>query len=249
MATPPAFRWVHFAYAIQKGLNVFMEKPITVDGPTHAQDARAGRGVAAEEPQGRRRTHVPALRGPAGTVRPHQERRDRRLDPAAGLSHARVRPAHAFALPKPADFLSELLYQIQRFHAFLWASGGCFSDFLIHNIDECCWMKDAWPVKAKGFGGRHYRGDYIDQNFDTYTVEYTFGDGSKLLLEGRTVDGCYPEFASYAHGSKGSAVISASGHSPARCRIYKGQKMDSDKNRLALPTDRSRIPISSNGTT
>src|SRR5215472_9199519 len=33
-ATPPAFRWVHFTYAIQKGLNVFMEKPLTVDGPT-----------------------------------------------------------------------------------------------------------------------------------------------------------------------------------------------------------------------
>ena len=29
LATPPAFRWVHFTYAIQKGLNVFMEKPIT----------------------------------------------------------------------------------------------------------------------------------------------------------------------------------------------------------------------------
>ena len=44
--------------------------------------------------------------------------------------------------------MSELLYQIQNFHGFLWASGGCYSDFLIHNIDECCWMKDAWPVKA-----------------------------------------------------------------------------------------------------
>ena len=44
LATPPAFRWVHFKYAIEKGLNVFMEKPVTVDGPTHPQDARAGRG-------------------------------------------------------------------------------------------------------------------------------------------------------------------------------------------------------------
>src|SRR5690606_19875257 len=34
LATPPAFRWVHFKYAIEKGLNVFMEKPVTVDGPT-----------------------------------------------------------------------------------------------------------------------------------------------------------------------------------------------------------------------
>ena len=34
LATPPAFRWVMFRYAIDKGLNVFMEKPVTVDGPT-----------------------------------------------------------------------------------------------------------------------------------------------------------------------------------------------------------------------
>ena len=33
-ATPPAFRWVHFQYAIEKKLNVFMEKSVTVDGPT-----------------------------------------------------------------------------------------------------------------------------------------------------------------------------------------------------------------------
>src|SRR5204862_369981 len=34
LTTPPAFRWVHFKYAIEKGLNVFMEKPVTVDGPS-----------------------------------------------------------------------------------------------------------------------------------------------------------------------------------------------------------------------
>ncbi len=33
-ATPLAFRWVDFSYAIEKGLNVFMEKPLTSDGPT-----------------------------------------------------------------------------------------------------------------------------------------------------------------------------------------------------------------------
>src|SRR5215510_11483761 len=34
LTTPPAFRWVQFGYAISKGLNVFMEKPTTVDGPS-----------------------------------------------------------------------------------------------------------------------------------------------------------------------------------------------------------------------
>src|SRR5437764_6771775 len=122
---------------------------------------------------------------------------------------------HAFVTPNKSK-MSELLYQVRNFHGFLWASGGAFSDFLIHNIDECCWMKNAWPVEAKGYGGRHYRGDYIDQNFDTYTTEYTFADGAKLILEGRGMIKCQNEFASYCHGSKGSAVISQAGHAPSK---------------------------------
>src|SRR6267154_1623180 len=42
LATPPAFRWVHFTYAIQKGLNVFMEKPIAVDGPSARRMLKLG---------------------------------------------------------------------------------------------------------------------------------------------------------------------------------------------------------------
>lgn len=87
-------------------------------------------------------------------------------------------------------------------------------------------MKDAWPVEAKAIGGRHYRGDYIDQNFDVYGVEYTFADGAKLHLEGRYMEGCYNEFASYAHGTKGVAVISTASHTPANPRIYKGHSFD-----------------------
>jgi predicted dehydrogenase len=132
--------------------------------------------------------------------------------------------ATAFSTPKPDD-QSELEYQIRRFHSFLWASGGAYSDFNIHNIDECCWMKDAWPVEARGTGARTYRGDYVDQNFDCYSTEYTFADGSKLYMEGRNIPGCEQEFASYAHGSKGSAVISTSSHTPAKCMIFDGQKI------------------------
>jgi predicted dehydrogenase len=133
--------------------------------------------------------------------------------------------AKEYSLRKP-DGITELLYQVHRFHSFLWASGGMYSDFLIHHIDECCWMKDAWPIQAKANGGRHYRGKYIDQNFDHYSVEYTFADGAKLFLEGRTIPGCHSEFASYANGTKRAAVISERGHSPAHCRIFKGQNFN-----------------------
>src|SRR5206468_2530913 len=46
LATPPAFRWVHFTYAIQKGLNVFMEKPISVDGASTRRMLDLGRESA-----------------------------------------------------------------------------------------------------------------------------------------------------------------------------------------------------------
>ena len=141
------------------------------------------------------------------------------------------------------------MYQIQRFHGFLWASGGCYSDFLIHNIDECCWMKDAWPVKAKATGGRHYRGDYIDQNFDTYSVEYTFADGAKLFLEGRNIAGCHQEFASYAHGTKGSAVISANSHTPGQVPDLQGPEDHRKRPRLGRSRSPSRTRTSSSGTT
>ena len=90
-------------------------------------------------------------------------------------------------------------------------------------------MKDAWPVQAEGSGGRHFRLDDVDQNFDNYNVEYTFADGTKLFLRGRTMSGCYRKFASYAHGTKGSAIISTASHTPAKCRIYKGHNFTADE--------------------
>jgi predicted dehydrogenase len=221
-ATPPAFRWVHFGYAIQKGLHTFMEKPVTVDGPTTKKMLALGEEAKKKN-----------LKVGVGLMCRHCEVREelfhRIKDGQIGdlillRAYRQTGPVgSALTEPKPSD-ISELEYQIRKFHGFLWASGGCFSDFLIHNIDECCWMKDAWPVKAQATGARCYRGDAIDQNFDTYSVEYTFGDGSKLFLEGRNIPGCHQEFASYAHGSKGSAVISTNSHTPAKSRIYKGQE-------------------------
>jgi predicted dehydrogenase len=221
LATPPAFRWVHFTYAIQKGINVFMEKPVTVDGPStrkmlaladesEKRNLKVGVGLMCRHCAARHELFDRIKSGQMGEIMLLRAYRQSGVE------------AKEFAPPRP-NGISELLYQIRWFHSFLWASGGCYSDFLIHNIDECCWMKDAWPVQASASGGRHYRGTAIDQNFDHYSVEYTFPDGTKLLLEGRNIPGCNTQFASYAHGTKGAAIISISGHTPSRCRIFKDQ--------------------------
>jgi hypothetical protein len=39
--------------------------------------------------------------------------------------------------------------------------------------------------------------------------------------------GCHQEFASYAHGTKGSAHVSGPrGHAPAKCKIFRNQKIE-----------------------
>jgi predicted dehydrogenase len=119
-------------------------------------------------------------------------------------------------------------YQINRFHSFLWASGGCFNDFYIHHIDHLCWMKNAWPVKAQGLGGRHYKKspegiEYVDQNFDSYSIEYTFADGAKFYMDGRCINGTQPIYNSWVHGSKGIAIASKANDCGEPSSTYKGQ--------------------------
>jgi predicted dehydrogenase len=224
--TPLAFRWVHFQYAIQKGLHVFMEKPITADGPTSrrmlklaeeasARNLKVGVGLMSRHSRALQELHQRIQDGEIGDI---VMMRGYRMHGPVGSAFSTKWPGRP----------NELLWQIRNFHSFLWASGGCFSDFYIHIIDHLSWMKNAWPVKAQALGGRHYRHNasgelYVDQNFDTYSVEYTFADGSKFIMDGRCINGCTPIYSSYAHGTKGMAIVSRSGDCGLPSSTYRSQ--------------------------
>jgi predicted dehydrogenase len=231
LTTCAAFHWVHFTYAVQKGVHAFMEKPVTVDGPTSRRMIALGEESIKKN-----------LKVGVGLMCRHCKARWELVDRIRAGEIGEIIAMRAYRMHGPDGVLgrvpagkSELLHQVRHFHSFLWSGGGSFSDMLIHNIDECCMMKDAWPVRAQALGGRHYRGDAIDQNFDVYAVEYTFPDGTKLFMDGRFMAGCHEEFASYAHGTKGTAVISTHVHTPAKCRIYKGQNFGKDDMTWAFP--------------
>lgn len=227
--TPPAFRWVHFTYAIEKNLNVFMEKPVTVDGPTSrrmlklAEDAskknlKVGVGLMSRHSRHLQELHKRVQDGEIGDI---VLMRGYRMHGPVGSAFSTKWPGNP----------NELLWQIQRFHSFLWASGGCFSDFYIHIIDHLSWMKNDWPVKAQAVGGRHYKtaadgSPYVDQNFDSYSVEYTFKDGSKFYFDGRCMNGCNDIYSSYLHGSKGLGIASRANDCGGPSSTYKGQNQD-----------------------
>jgi predicted dehydrogenase len=226
-ATPLAFRWVHFALAIEKGLHVFMEKPLTADGPSSRKMLDLAEQSKAKN-----------LKVGVGLMSRHQRALEELADRIHGGEIGDILTMRAYRMSGPIGSCfsnkwpgtdSELLWQIQRFHSFLWASGGAFSDFCIHVIDHCCWMKNDWPIKAHALGGRHYRGDAVDQNFDSYAVEYTFADGAKLFTDGRNVAGAQPMYHSYAHGAKGSAVISKHGDCGRPSSTYSSQTPDDAK--------------------
>jgi len=227
-ATPLAFRGVHFDYAIQKGVNVFMEKPLTADGPTsrrmlelaaksEAKKLKVGVGLNSRHARNMQQVAERIHNGEIGDI-------------VLMRGYRMHGPITGYFSGKP-EGMTEVEFQLRKFHAFIWASGGTFSDFYIHIIDHCCWMKNAWPVDAMGLGGRHYRQapdgkPSIDQNFDIYSIEYTFPDGAKLIMDGRSMVGTEKKFQSCAQGTRGCAVLSKSGDCGGPSSTYKGQRFD-----------------------
>jgi predicted dehydrogenase len=118
--------------------------------------------------------------------------------------------------------MSELAHQINNYSNFTWLNGSFIVDWLIHNIDICCWIKDAWPVSAQGIGGRQVRTE-PDQLFDHYTAEYTFADGTKMLAQGRHITNTYDFFGDFIQGAKGCAIL---GEGQSKPRLFKGHKPD-----------------------
>lgn len=239
LTTPPAFRWVHFKYAIEKKLNVFMEKPVTVDGPTSKRmmalneeakklDLKIGVGLMSRHAKHLQDLHKRIQDGEIGDI--VMMRGYRMHGPAASFE----------STPKPAD-MSDLEYQIRRFHSFLWASGGCFNDFYIHIVDHLSWMKNALPVSAQALGGRHFRQNdeglpFVDQNLDTYAVEYTYADGTKMFFDGRCMDNTMGRFSSFVHGTKGVGIASYANDCDGPSKTYKGHNM-TDANLLWTSED------------
>jgi len=141
LATPPAFRWVHFSYAIEKGLNVFMEKPVTIDAPTSVRMLELNKKAMEKN-----------LKVAVGLMCRHCPARQELFERIQGgeigditmmRAYRMAGPTGSAAAPPNDGSLPELQYQIKHFHGFLWLSGGAVSDFLIHNIDEPCWMKNS----------------------------------------------------------------------------------------------------------
>jgi myo-inositol 2-dehydrogenase / D-chiro-inositol 1-dehydrogenase len=213
LTTPPAFRPIHLEYAVQQGVNVFMEKSFAVDAPGIRRVLKAGEEAAKKN-----------LKIAGGLMSRHYKPLEDAVEQIHNGAIGEVVTCWAYRVHEPVGFtpkapgMSDLAHQIRNYSNFTWLNGTFLLDWLIHNLDVCCWAKNAWPVSAQGQGGRQIR-TAPDQLFDHYSVEYSFADGTRFQAQGRHLSGCWGFFGNVIHGSKGSAIL---GEGQPRPRLYKG---------------------------
>jgi len=204
LATPPGFRPFHFEEAVKQGKNVFAEKPVATDAPG------VRRFLAAAEEAKRKNLKVGI-----GLQRHHQpgylETIQRLHDGAIGDIHTlRVywNDGGVWVNPrKPGQ--SEMEFQMRNWYYFNWLCGDHICEQHIHNLDVGNWVKNAYPVKARGMGGRQVRtAKEYGEIYDHHAVEYFFADGSTMFSQCRHIRGAWSSVSEHCVGTKGNADVS-----------------------------------------
>jgi predicted dehydrogenase len=224
MCTTRAYiRSLHVEYAVKKGINVFMEKPFAPDPMGLKRMLRAG-----EEAQKKN------VKIAAGLQCRHSPARAALIDMIHSGEMGEISYVRANRLTgrrwmgsmgeKSNQFMEQLQFGKVN---LLWVGSGHMVDNLIHQIDECCWLMDAWPVSCHGMGGREVGSDDHGQNVDTYSMEFTFPNGKKAFCGFRRAKGGHQEFATFVHCTKRAGQFSGNVHQ-ATVHMFKDQRTDKD---------------------
>ncbi|MGD2174075.1 MAG: hypothetical protein PVJ27_01630 [Candidatus Brocadiaceae bacterium] len=222
LTTHAGFRRVHFDYAVEKGVHVFMEKSFAPDPGGLQRMIRAGE-----------RANEKNLKVGCGLMCRHSVARQALIRKMRDGDIGDVLLVRAYRMggggrlgPRKSEE-NEIMWQIRRPGHFLWASSGRHIELMIHQVDECCWIMDSFPIAAHGLGGRVPDSTDCSQNHDAYSIELTFANGAKALIDGRSVPGCHSDFSTYVHGTKCGAQFSGNVHA-ATVHTYANQQMTND---------------------
>lgn len=198
------FRPQHFAYAVQQGKNVFMEKPLGVDVPGVRQ-------VLATNEEAKRKN----LKVGVGLCMRHnqkvQESVARIKDGAIGpltLMCCYFNMAFLRDTPPRPPHMTEMEYQLRNPYHFVWLAGDYIVDAMVHYFDLCMWVHGGHPVTAQGQGGRQFNlPNQQGDAFDHQIIEYAFDDRIKLFAQSRQISGCWMQSAAHIYGLNGWADL------------------------------------------
>ena len=240
LTTPPGFRPFQYRAAVERGLHVFMEKPVCVDAPGF-QHIMATNRMADEKSlkicvgycyryEARFRNWIEQIH--AGKIGDVQYTR----------GYYNVGPI--WCRPRePGE--GELNFQVRNWYHFVWLCGDNIVEQHCHRIDVENWIhskgdKMSHPIEANGMGGRlvksgredllnqaprfedrkawdewyqQYKDEFYrhGQAWDHFAVEYTFADGSRSYSQCRHIKNTWVHNDDYVHGTAGTGRSGISG--------------------------------------
>jgi Predicted dehydrogenases and related proteins len=198
ITTPPVFRPTHYAYATEKGVHSFLEKPIAVD-------PKGYRLIMATTKQ----AEAKGLSVVTGTQRHHQrpyvESFQKIQEGLIGdiVSGAVYWNQGMLWYRERQQGWSDMEWTIRDWVNWKWLSGDHIVEQHVHNIDVFNWMIGyKHPVKCRANGSRHRR--ITGDQYDNFTVEFEYENGVRLLSMCRQIDGCANKVSEFVQGSKGT---------------------------------------------
>lgn len=201
LATPPGFRPGHFEEAIAQGKHVFMEKPVAVDGPGIRRVL-----AAAQEAKAKKLNVVVGLQRHYQKI--YREWVSRLQGGAIGefvASRVYWNMGALWVRPRRPN-QNEMQYQMENWYYFTWICGDHIVEQHVHNIDVSNWVKQAYPVRAIGSGGRQIRvGKEYGEIFDHHSVEFEYADGTRMFSQCRQMPGTKESVTEGFHFTNGTA--------------------------------------------
>jgi predicted dehydrogenase len=204
LCTPPGFRPLHLRAAVDAGKHVFAEKPVAVDAPgvrsvldtcklAAAKGLSVVSGLCLRYDSGFRETVRRLQGGAAGDI----------LALQANDYRGRI-----WVKPRQPGW-TDMVYQMRNWYYFTWLCGDFNVEQHVHFLDVCAWvMKDEYPVKAVGTGGRAQRtGPEYGHIYDHFAVAYEYVGGAKLFSNCRQQVGCQNDISAHVVGTKGRAEL------------------------------------------
>ena len=196
IVSPELFHSEHLKYAIEKGKNVFCEKPACIDAQGYRtfllavkQAQTKGLCIVTGGQRHYHRAYVESYKlvqeGYIGRI----------VSGAVYWNQAHME--YGQRLPGWTD----MEYMLKCYLYFNWLGGDHVIHQMVHNLDVFTWFSHLKPVRVIGMGARQRR---IDGDiYDTFGVDFEFENNVHVLGMCRQIDNCDNRVAEVIQGTKG----------------------------------------------
>jgi myo-inositol 2-dehydrogenase/D-chiro-inositol 1-dehydrogenase len=200
LATPPGFRASHFRACVEAGKNVFMEKPVAVDGTgcrLMYETAEKAKSKNLKVAAGTQRRHQ------AGYIEAVKRIHDGEIGDVMAVRAYWVNGGPIWHRGDHGD--TDLERQIRNWYHYIWLSGDHICEQHVHNLDVCNWIMQGHPVRAWGQGSRQQLADKAGEIWDNFAIEYEYENGVRTSSYCGQIKRDWSSVSEAVQGTKGMA--------------------------------------------